>query len=55
MRRAAYLSILALLTIYLYRTPVYDMDLIGYLGNALLYRTRDVGELHRRVYAEART
>jgi hypothetical protein len=31
------------------------MDLIGYLGNALLYRTHDVGELHRRVYAEVRT
>ena len=31
------------------------MDMIGYLGNALLYRTQNVGELHRRVYAEVRT
>jgi len=28
------------------------MDLLGYMGNAMLYRTSDVAAIHRQVYAE---
>ncbi|MHB8217292.1 MAG: hypothetical protein ACYDDS_14555 [Candidatus Sulfotelmatobacter sp.] len=39
-------------TYHLYRTPIYSMDSIQYMGNALLMEERDPAEIHRRVYAE---
>jgi len=38
--------------IHLYRTPVYSMDSIQYMGNALLMEESDPVEIHRRVYSE---
>ena len=49
MRRLGFLAVLALISFHLFRTPEYDMDLIGYMGNALLYRTTEVREPHRLV------
>jgi hypothetical protein len=46
---------LLLITLHLYRTPSYSMDLIGYMGNALLCRTQNVKELHQLVYREVST
>jgi hypothetical protein len=54
-KRVLYFLCLGLIALHLYHTPNYDMDMIGYMGNALLYRTQNVGALHRRVYAEVRT
>ncbi len=50
--RVFYLTALFLVSVHLYRTPIYDMDMLGYMGNALLMRTTDVWEIHRRVYAD---
>ena len=52
LRRTLFAIILGMVAIHLYRTPVYDMDLLGYMGNALLYRTNDVPAIHKQVYAE---
>lgn len=46
----AYVALLATSTLHLYRKPAYDMDSVQYMGNALLMQTRDVAEIHRRVY-----
>jgi len=53
-RKIAFAITLAAISIHLWRTPIYDMDFIGYAGNALLFRTQDVTEVHRLVYAEIR-
>ncbi len=45
-----YLLILIAVSIHLYRTPIYDMDSIQYMGNALLMEERDMGRIHERVY-----
>jgi hypothetical protein len=39
-------------SLHLYRAPIYSMDSIQYMGNALLMEKRDVVEIHRRVYDE---
>ena len=39
-------------TVHIYRHPIYDMDSIQYMGNALLMEERDVVKIHDRVYAE---
>jgi hypothetical protein len=41
-------------SIHLYRKPVYSMDSLQYMGNALLMEETDVGRLHERVYADVR-
>jgi len=51
-RRVLFAILMGAAAIHLYRTPEYDMDLLGYMGNALLYRTNDVRAIHRQVYAE---
>jgi hypothetical protein len=51
---AVYALLLALLSIHLYRTPMYDMDSIQYMGNALLMEEHDPVRIHQRVYAELR-
>ena len=37
---------------HLYRTPVYSMDSLQYMGNALLMEGNDMVRIHERVYAE---
>ena len=51
---ALYLAALALLSFHLYRTPIYDMDSLQYMGNALLMQERDPVQIHHQVYAELR-
>ena len=50
-----YLLLLGGSSIHLYRRPIYDMDAIQYMGNALLMEERDVVRIHERVYAELRS
>jgi hypothetical protein len=50
-----YLLLLGGSSIHLYRKPIYDMDAIQYMGNALLMEERDVVRVHARVYAELRS
>ncbi len=47
-----YVLALTLSSIHLYRKPIYAMDAIQYMGNALLMEDRDIVSVHRRVYAE---
>src|SRR5579864_3887171 len=47
-----YLLALGLSSLHLYRKPVYAMDAVQYLGNALLMEDQDIVSVHRRVYAE---
>lgn len=49
-----YLLALALLTLHLYRAPIYDMDSIQYMGNALLTEDTNLVRVHERVYMELR-
>ena len=51
---AVYFLLLTALSIHLYRTPIYSMDSIQYMGNALLMEERDPVRLHQRVYDEVR-
>jgi hypothetical protein len=47
-----YLVLLTICSFHLYRTPIYDMDSIQYMGNALLMRDTDPVRIHERVYSE---
>ena len=47
-----YVLALAASSIHLYRKPIYSMDAIQYMGNALLMEDRDIVSVHRRVYSE---
>lgn len=47
-----YVAFLGGIAIHLYRKPVYSMDSIQYMGNALLMQERDPVLIHRRVYTE---
>jgi hypothetical protein len=49
-----YILMLGGVSIRLYRKPVYSMDAIQYMGNALLMEETDMVQIHRRVYAEVR-
>jgi hypothetical protein len=49
-----YVLMLGGISVHVYRTPVYSMDSIQYMGNALLMEERDPVQIHRRVYAEVR-
>ena len=40
--------------VHLYRTPIYAMDSVQYMGNALLMEDRDIVRVHDRVYSELR-
>jgi hypothetical protein len=51
---ACYLGLLCLVSLHLYRRPIYDMDSIQYMGNALLIEETDPVRLHDRVYSELR-
>ena len=47
-----YALLLGGVAFHLYRSPIYDMDSIQYMGNALLMEDTDVVRVHHRVYAE---
>lgn len=47
-----YLLALGGVSLHLYRTPMYSMDSIQYMGNALLMEETDIARVHHRVYAE---
>ena len=47
---AVYSAIALLLAIHCYRTPLYDIDLLSYMGNVALTDTTDLREVHRAVY-----
>lgn len=47
-----YVLALGLSSLHLYRKPVYAMDSIQYMANALLMEDTDIVRVHRRVYAE---
>jgi hypothetical protein len=47
-----YLLLLGGCSIHLYRRPIYDVDAIQYMGNALLMEDTDMVRIHERVYAE---
>ncbi len=50
---AAYLLLLLVASVRCIRNPFYQLDLLGYMGNALLMEDRDPVEIHARVYADA--
>ncbi len=50
----AYVCLLGGASVRLYRKPIYSMDSIQYMGNALLMEERDPARIHQRVYAEVR-
>jgi hypothetical protein len=47
-----YVLAIALSSVHLYEKPVYSMDAIQYMGNALLVEDRDIASVHNRVYTE---
>src|ERR1700722_11613001 len=47
-----YVLTLVGLSIHLYRKPIYDVDAIQYMGNALLMEETDIVRVHQRVYAD---
>src|SRR5260370_31555889 len=49
-----YVLMLAGAAIHLYRKPIYSMDSIQYMGNALLMEERDPVRIHQRVYDDVR-
>src|SRR5258705_1287739 len=48
------LLLLGAVSFHFYHQPIYSMDMVGYLGNALLMGERDIDRVHERVYAEMR-
>ncbi len=48
----AYAVLLSLVSIHLYKNPIYDMDAFQYMGNALLMEETDPVIVHQRVYSE---
>jgi hypothetical protein len=50
---AAYLLLLVVASARCIRNPFYQLDVLGYMGNALLMEDRDPIDIHKRVYAEA--
>src|SRR5215813_3192270 len=47
--------LLAVLCSRPYRHPLFDMDMLGYMGNAVAMTTRNPAEIHRIVYQELRS
>src|SRR5215467_507844 len=48
---AVYAALALLLAIHCYRTPLYDIDLLSYMGNVALTDTTDLRAVHRAVYS----
>jgi hypothetical protein len=49
-----YVCLLALITAHFYMAPFWDLDMLGYMGNARLNDTTDPVKLHGLVYGELR-
>ncbi len=47
-----YFLLLGGVSTHLYRKPIYDVDAIQYMGNALLMEETDIVRIHQRVYNE---
>ena len=47
-----YVTLLSMASHHLYKTPLYRMDSIQYMGNALLMENTDITRIHEQVYAE---
>jgi hypothetical protein len=47
-----YLLLLTGISFHVYRTPIYSMDALQYMGNAALMEETDVVKVHHKVYAE---
>jgi hypothetical protein len=47
-----YALALGTFAIHLYRAPIYSMDSVHYMGNALLMEDTDIARVHARVYSE---
>ncbi|MFY9562027.1 MAG: hypothetical protein WAQ52_17475 [Terriglobales bacterium] len=47
-----YLLLLGSISFHAYRTPIYSMDALQYMGNATLMEETDPVKVHQRVYAE---
>jgi hypothetical protein len=47
-----YIMALAAASFHIYRTPIYAMDSIQYMGNALLMEDTDPVRIHQRIYLE---
>jgi hypothetical protein len=50
---AVYLLLLLVASLRCARNPFYQLDVLGYMGNALLMEDRDPVDIHTRVYADA--
>jgi hypothetical protein len=50
---AVYVLLLFLASARCIRSPFYQLDILGYMGNAVLIEDRDPIDIHQRVYAEA--
>ena len=50
---AVYLLLLLVASLRCVRNPFYQLDVLGYMGNALLMEDRDPVNIHTRVYADA--
>ncbi len=51
---AIYVLLLGASSAHLYVKPIYDMDSVQYMGNALLMEERDIVRVHARVYSDLR-
>jgi len=49
-----YVLLMGCVTLHLYHTPEWNMDMIGYMGNALMTNRTPVEKAHQLVYAEVR-
>jgi hypothetical protein len=47
-----YVIVMATISFHFYRLPDWNMDMLAYMGNALLLEDTNVSRLHQRVYAE---
>ena len=47
-----YTLLLGLVSLHFFRLPDYDLDMLGYMGNALLMQETDPGRIHENVYTE---
>src|SRR5579871_2142203 len=51
---ATYVLLLGASSAHLYLKPIYDMDSVQYMGNALLMQERDIVRVHATVYSDLR-
>src|SRR5438552_317451 len=47
-----YVIVMAIISFHFYRLPGWDMDMLAYMGNALLLEDTNVSRLHHRDYDE---